>query len=281
VGIISKPDAPLGASVVPELIAWLQRRGIDSRIDTVTANYAGLKSGLPRDQVPEGCQFLVVLGGDGTLLAAAKAIGARPIPVLAVNLGSLGFLTAISADELYPELDRALAGASRIGNRRMIECRHERGGHPIGHYLALNEVVASKSALARMIELDIFVGSNFVCGYKADGVILATPTGSTAYSLSAGGPIMFPTVAAFSITPICPHMLTNRPVIIPDSSRVEMIYRSDDGAAFVNIDGQHGAPLHCGDSLVCNASSHMLQLIRPPRLLYFDVLREKLHWGQR
>jgi NAD+ kinase len=281
VGIVSKPGVPHGASIVPELIAWLKDHGIEPRIDTVTAKYAGLDSGLPRDQVPEKCQFLIVLGGDGTLLAAAKAIGARPIPVLAVNLGSLGFLTAIGADELYSELERALAGSSRIGNRRMIECRHERGGQAIGHYLALNDVVASKSALARMIELEIFVGPNFVCSYKADGVILATPTGSTAYSLSAGGPIMFPTVAAFSITPICPHMLTNRPVIIPDSSRVEMIYRSDDGAAFVNVDGQQGAPLNQGDSIVCHASSHMLQLIRPPRLLYFDVLREKLHWGQR
>jgi NAD+ kinase len=284
VGIISKPDMGAGAEIVPQLLKWLHRRGLATRMDQETAQYVNARragESFERDAVPEGCDFILVLGGDGTLLSAAKAIGGRPIPMLAVNLGSLGFLTAITVDELYPELERALAGESRIGNRRMIDCTHERAGKRIGRYLCLNEAVVGKSAPARMVTIDAHVDENLVCQYKADGVIVATPTGSTAYSLSAGGPIIFPTVGAFAITPICPHMLTNRPVIVPDTTEVRLVYQSEDDSAFLNVDGQQCAPLMQGDEIRCKRSAHPLKLIRPPRLLYFDVLRQKLHWGQR
>ena len=261
IGIISKPDAPQGGEVVPRLLAWLGEHKLTARYDVVTATYAGRDDGLALDQVPEHCDMVIVLGGDGTLLIAAKAIGEREIPLLAVNLGSLGFLTALTVDELFPEL--------------------EREGETIAQYLALNDVVMSKAPKARMVEIDAWVGHHFVCAYRGDGLILATPTGSTAYSLSSGGPIVFPTVAAFCLTPICPHTLTNRPVIVPDSENVTFTVRAPDDDVFLNIDGQQGMVLKSGDRVLCRAAKHALRLIRPPRLLYFDVMRQKLHWGQR
>ena len=281
IGIISKPDAPHGGEVVPRLLAWLAEHNLTARYDFVTAAYAGRNDGLALDQVPENCDMVIVLGGDGTLLIAAKAIGEREIPLLAVNLGSLGFLTALTADELFPELARALKGHHRIGHRRMINCKLDRHGETIAQYLALNDVVLSKAPEARMVEIDAWVGHHYVCSYRGDGLILSTPTGSTAYSLSAGGPIVFPTVAAFCLTPICPHTLTNRPVIVPDSDVISFTVRAPDDAIFLNIDGQQGMVLKSGDRVLCRAAKHALRLIRPPRLLYFDVLRQKLHWGQR
>lgn len=281
VGIISKPDAERGSAVVPGLLQWLENRGITARYDHVTAAYAGRSDGLDRDLVPQHCQFVIVLGGDGTLLSAAAAIGSREIPLFAVNLGTLGFLTAITVEEIFPELDRALRGEHRIGHRRMIDCSLVRDAKPVASYLALNDIVVSKSAQAQMIEIETHVDQHFVCAYKSDGLIVATPTGSTAYSLSAGGPIIFPTVPAFSITPICPHTLTNRPVIVPDSSEIHIICRAPDGAAYLNADGKIGEHLEDGDQVVLRRSAHTLNLIRPPRLLYFDVLRQKLNWGKR
>ncbi|HZO57021.1 MAG TPA: NAD(+)/NADH kinase [Bryobacteraceae bacterium] len=281
IGIISKPDAPQGGEVVPSLLAWLAEHKLTARYDHVTASYAGRDDGLPLDQVPENCDMVIVLGGDGTLLIAAKAIGEREIPLLAVNLGSLGFLTALTVEELFPELERALKGRHRIGHRRMINGIVERAGETIAQYLALNDIVMSKAPKARMVEIDAWVGHHFVCTYRGDGLILATPTGSTAYSLSSGGPIVFPTVAAFCLTPICPHTLTNRPVIVPDTELVAFSVRAPDDDVFLNIDGQQGMVLKSGDRVLCRAAKHALRLIRPPRLLYFDVMRQKLHWGQR
>ncbi|MCC6292466.1 MAG: NAD(+)/NADH kinase [Bryobacterales bacterium] len=281
IGIISKPEAPKGPEVVPPLLEWLAAHELTARCDLVTAAYAGREGGLALDEVTDGCDLVVVLGGDGTLLMAAKVIGEREIPLLAVNLGSLGFLTALTTEELFDELERALRGHHRIGHRRMISCTLERNGETLAQYLALNDVVLSKTAEARMVEIDAWVGRHYVCTYRGDGLILATPTGSTAYSLSAGGPIVFPTVAAFSLTPICPHMLTNRPVIVPDSELVTFSVRAPDRHVFLNIDGQQGSLLHSGDRVLCRASKHALRLVRPPRLLYFDVLRQKMHWGQR
>ena len=200
--------------------------------------------------------------------------------MLAVNLGSLGFLTSITVDELYPELERALRGEHRIGRRRMLDCELLRDGEIIAAYSALNDVVITKSMMARMIDLDTHVDNHFVAAYKADGLIISTPTGSTAYSLSAGGPIIFPSVAALCLTPICPHMLTNRPVIVPDTSVIQILSRGEDGT-FLTIDGQVGEPISKGDRIVCRSSSKAISLIRPPRMLFFDVLREKLKWGER
>lgn len=281
VGIISKPGVAQGAKIVPELIEWLRARGVQVRWDPPTAAYLRVAESVPREEVAEGCQLVIVLGGDGTLLAAARALRGRDIPLFPVNLGGLGFLTAITIDELYPELERALRGEHRIGRRRMLHCEVMREGRAVSAYEALNDVVLTKASIARMIDLDAYVDAHFVCAYKADGLIVATPTGSTAYSLSAGGPIIFPRVAALCLTPICPHMLTNRPVIVPDTSVIRIVNRAADGDTYLTIDGQVGEPLRSMDEVVCRSSGHCLQLIRPPRSLFFDVLRQKLKWGER
>jgi NAD+ kinase len=281
VGIISKPAVPAAADVVPRLLAWLDARGLRVRYDEGTAVYAGRTDGLQREEVPEGCDLLIVLGGDGTLLSAARAIGSRQIPLFAVNLGGLGFLTAITIDELYPELERALRGEHRIGRRKLLHAEVRRGDRVVSRYEALNDVVLTKAAIARIIDLDTYVDKQFVCAYKADGLIVSTPTGSTAYSLSAGGPIIFPSVPTICLTPICPHMLTYRPVLVAETSEVEVRCRGEDASVYLTIDGQIGEPLKKDDSVVCRSSEYALHLIRPPRMMFFDVLRQKLKWGER
>jgi len=281
VGIVSKPGVPRAFEIVPGLVAWLRDRGLNVRYDLQTGVYLKTADGFERSEVPEGCQLMIVLGGDGTLLSAARAIAGREILVFAVNLGGLGFLTAITVDELYPELDRALRHEHRVGSRRMLHCELRRGENLVAQYEALNDVVLTKSSIARMIEVETRVDQHFVCTYRADGLIIATPTGSTAYSLSAGGPIVFPKVAALCITPICPHMLTNRPVLVPDDSVIELIPRVDNETAYLTIDGQIGEPLERNDSVLCRRSDKHVQLVRPPRMMFFDVLREKLSWGER
>ncbi|HTS26807.1 MAG TPA: NAD(+)/NADH kinase [Bryobacteraceae bacterium] len=280
VGIVSKPNVTAAGEIVPGLIEWLGRRDIAVRLDGETAFYAGSRAGLPRSEVPEGCDLIIVLGGDGTLLSAARAIGRREIPLFPVNLGGLGFLTAITVDELYPELERAFAGSHRIAKRKLLNTEVQRGGRVVAVFDALNDAVVTKSAIARMIDLDTHVDDQFVCAYKADGLIISTPTGSTAYSLSAGGPIIFPSVPAICITPICPHMLTNRPVIVSDTSVIRVVSRGADDV-FLTIDGQVGTPIQEGDAVVFHSSQFSLHLIRPPRMMFFDVLRQKLKWGER
>jgi NAD+ kinase len=281
VGLISKPNSPEAGGIVPRLLEWLHARGLGVRIDEETGFYAGGVAGIPRNEVTEGCDLVIVLGGDGTLLSAARAIGRREIPLFPVNVGGLGFLTAISRDELYPELERAFRGEHRIANRRLLNTEVQRGGQVAASFEALNDAVLTKAALARMIDLDTYVDEQFVCAYKADGLIISTPTGSTAYSLSAGGPIIFPKVEAICITPICPHMLTNRPVLVPDNSVIRVHSRGPEDSVFLTIDGQVGTPIHEGDTIVCRSSSYSLRLIRPPHQMFFDVLRQKLKWGER
>jgi NAD+ kinase len=280
VGIISKPKITQAPEIVRGLLEWLEKRGIQCRCDQQTAEYAGNRPYFSREELPEGTDLIIVLGGDGTLLSAARVVAGCNIPLFAVNLGRLGFLTAIRVEDLYPELERALKGEHRIGRRRMVDCELVRDGEIIGSYSALNDVVTTKSELARMIDLDAHVDNHFVAAYKADGLIISTPTGSTAYSLSAGGPVIFPSVNAFCITPICPHMLTNRPVIVPDSSTIQILNHGED-RTYLTIDGQVGEPLSKGDRIVCRSSQKTIQLIRPPKMLFFDVLREKLKWGER
>ena len=280
VAILSKPGSPAAATVVPELLEWLGARHIAVRMDEQTASYAGVAGGLPRETVADGTQLVIVLGGDGTLLAAARALGGRDVPIFAVNLGALGFLTAIAVEEIYPELERAFRNEHRIAARRMLHCELVRDGRTVGQYDALNDVVVNKSALARMIDIETHVDAHFVAMFKADGLIVATPTGSTAYSLSAGGPIIFPAVDALCITPICPHALTARPVLVPGSSNIQLINLSED-STFLTIDGQIGEPMHYRDTVKCRASAKSVKLIRPPKMLFFDVLRAKLKWGER
>lgn len=281
IGIISKPGVEAAAMLAPRLIKWRHSHDIEVRYDHETAAYFDGKGGVPRAEVPDGCQLIIVLGGDGTLLSAARAISGRDIPLFAVNLGGLGFLTAITIDEVFTELERAVRGELEISIRRMLHCELWRAAQQVGRFEALNDIVVTKAALARVIDLAVYVDNHLMCAYKADGLIVATPTGSTAYSLSAGGPIIAPLVSALCITPICPHMLTNRPVIVADESVIRIDSRTESEGVFLTIDGQVGEPLKFGDQVVCRRSSKCLRLVKPPRMTFFDVLREKLSWGER
>lgn len=281
VGIVAKPRSDQASRIVPELLTWLAERKVTARLDAEAAAYADRPDALSREEVSKGTQLVIVLGGDGTLLSAARALGGSDIPLFAVNLGGLGFLTAITIDEMYPQLDRVLTGDFLVGKRRMLHCELWRGERLLAEYEALNDMVLTKAEIARMIDLEVLVDDHFMCVYKADGLIVATPTGSTAYSLSAGGPIVFPSVSALAITPICPHMLTNRPVIVPDQSVIQVINRSDDQTTYMTIDGQVGELLKRGDRVICRHSEHCISLIRQQETKFFDVLREKLGWGGR
>lgn len=280
-GLIAKPRSERATRLVPELIAWLTQRGISVTLDEEAGVYAGRK-GQPREAVAAASELLIVLGGDGTLLSAARAAihsDGKNVPLFAVNLGSLGFLTAIKVDDVYVQLEHVLRGEYQLAKRRMLHAELWRDGRRLAQYEALNDIVLNKSDIARIIDLEIFVDRHFVCVYKADGLIVSTPTGSTAYSLSAGGPIMIPTVAALAITPICPHMLTNRPVIVPDESEIQISVRV--GGTHLTIDGQVGQDLEAGDRVVCRRSAHTVSLVHPLGTAFFDVLREKLKWGGR
>jgi NAD+ kinase len=281
VGIMAKPGIPHASAIVSELVGWLHARGVESRLDPETANYLGRPPGLPREKVPEGTQLVIVLGGDGTLLAAARAVAGRVIPIFPVNLGGLGFLTAITLDQLYPELERAFRGEQRVVPRKLLHGELVRDGQTIKSFEALNDIVIAKTQIARMIDLETQVDQQYISTFKADGLIIATPTGSTAYSLSSGGPIVYPLVAAICITPVCPHMLTNRPVLVPDNMVIQVVCQAEDGQAFLTVDGQVGEPLLREDRVVCRSSEHSVHLIRPPKMFFFDVLRQKLKWGER
>ena len=279
--IFSKPGVPAAGELVPKLLAWLRERGIQIRCDEETASYATNNCHvLPRKDAPEGCDLVIVLGGDGTLLSAARAIRGREIPLFPVNLGGLGFLTAITLDEVFPELERAFRGEHRVGKRKMLEVELSRNGETVARYEALNDAVINKASLARMIDLDAYVDQMFVCAYKVDGLIVATPTGSTAYSLSAGGPIIFPSVAAFCLTPICPHTLTNRPLVVPGDSKVVVVLAGHTSSATLTIDGQSAFPIEQGDRVEVEKAKAPLRLYRSAKS-YFEILRDKLRWGVR
>lgn len=281
IGVFAKPNSAQAAKLVPQLISWLKQRHLEVRLDNEAAKYAGMLVGLDRAHVAEGCDLAVVLGGDGTVLSAARAIGSRQIPIFAVNLGGLGFLTAITVEDTFPELERALEGGHQMNRRKMMEVALLREQTVVGQYQALNDAVISKSNIARMIDLDAYYGDTFVCTYKADGLIIGTPTGSTAYSLSAGGPIIYPSVSAFCLAPICPHTLTNRPLVIPFDKPIRAVNHASGESAYLTIDGQVGSPLENGDIVECRPSDFDVLLIRPPQKTFFDVLRQKLKWGER
>jgi NAD+ kinase len=222
-----------------------------------------------------------VLGGDGTLLSAARSLRSHNVPILAVNLGGLGFLTSITLDQLYPMLEQVLRGEHRVGERMMLEAQIFRDRKAAERQTALNDAVVNKGALSRMLDFDLYVDGDHVGRYRADGLIVATPTGSTAYSLAAGGPIVQPGIDAFVITPICPHMLTNRPLVIPDTSRVEIDFSAADERVYLTLDGQIGFELGPKDRVMITKSANKVTFVRPPRKTYFEVLRSKLRWGER
>ncbi len=281
IGIISRPRRSNLAVVVPPLLRWLEARGVQTFIDEETASSLpdGAK-GQTRQHVADASQLLLVLGGDGTMLAAARLAAPREIPILPINMGSLGFLTSFTLEELHPALDDTLEGRFSLSERVMISVELERASKVIEDHLVLNDVVINKGALARMIELELAIDGDFVCRYRADGLIVASPTGSTAYSLSAGGPIVHPAVESFVITPICPHMLSDRPLVIRDSSSIEMKLSGNTESVFLTLDGQRGIPLQPTDLVRASRAKELLKLIRPPKKSYFEILRNKLKWGE-
>jgi NAD+ kinase len=281
IGIISRPGREHLSLVVPPLLKWLEHRGVKTVFDEETAaSLPEALKGQPRERVADSSQILLVLGGDGTMLAAARLATPRGIPILPVNMGSLGFLASFTLEELYPALEDVLGGRSSVSRRVMLIVELESSGSIIENQRALNEAVINKGALARMIEIELTINSDFVCRYRADGLIVASPTGSTAYSLSAGGPIVHPAVESFIVTPICPHMLTDRPLVIPDSSCVEVQLHGDTESVFLTLDGQPGIPLQPTDRVRISRAKEALKLIQPPKKSYFEILRNKLKWGE-
>jgi NAD+ kinase len=278
--IISKPSKPELYKLVPQVAEWLRSHGYEAVFDLESSGYAGLP-GIPRETIAEKrpC-FVIVLGGDGTLLSAARAVAHADIPILAVNLGSLGFLTEVPLSELYTTLEATDRNECPMESRSMVHCELMRQGEIVAAYDALNDVVVNKSAIARLVSLDLFIDGLFVANYKADGVIISTPTGSTAYSLAAGGPILAPSVDGFVIAPVCPHSLSHRPVVVRDTTEIELVGRSLESEAFLSIDGQVGVPVVDGDRVICRKSQHKVKLLRM-RKTFFEVLRTKLKWAQR
>jgi NAD+ kinase len=281
IGILSRPRRSNLAVVVPPLLKWLEAHGIQAFYDEETASsLPDASKGRTRQLVADSSQLLLVLGGDGTMLAAARLAAPRGIPILPINMGSLGFLTSFTVEELYPALEDTLAGRFSVSQRVMLSVEHERAGKVIETQRVLNEVVINKGALARMIELELGIDAEFVCRYRADGLIVASPTGSTAYSLSAGGPIVHPGVESFIITPICPHTLSDRPVVVRDSSSIEIRLSGSTESVFLTLDGQKGIPLQATDRVRISRAKELLKLIQPPKKSYFEILRNKLKWGE-
>jgi NAD+ kinase len=262
--IVTKPHQPDVAKVAEQLLAWFEGKGIRASMDPDSAERADL---------------CVVVGGDGTLLAAARLMGDHQVPILAINYGGLGFLTEVTRDEMYPALEGVLAGKMATHSRMMMEVGVQRDGAAVGTYQALNDAVIHKGTLARIIELEARVDGRYVSIFRSDGLILSTPTGSTAYNVSAGGPIVHPTMAAIVLTPISSHTLTNRPLVLPPESRIEVSLRSVPDDVYVTVDGQIGMKLDSRDLVTVRRSQRSVQLIAPAGKDFFDVLRDKLKWG--
>ena len=280
--IISRPARPEVGQIVPDLLTWLGKHGYKVIVDPETARYTtGQQEVVPRAQMSsKSLDLVVVLGGDGTLLSAARVTAAADVPLLGVNLGTLGFLTEVPFSSLYSMLEAIAKGQARVEQRTLMQCQLLRGETVLGSYLIFNDAVVNKTALARLNTYDLYVDKAFVSSYRADGMILATPTGSTAYSLSAGGPILMPTVHAFVITPVAPHSLTHRPLVVPDSAEIDILLRSEEEVAYLSLDGQPGLDLCDGDRVRCRRSEHKVNLFRTDTD-FFQLLRTKLKWGER
>ena len=287
VGIVAKQGLLAASEHVSNLGSWLRERRVEPVFETETANLARAPARdshiVDRDALPDESDLVIVLGGDGTLLAMAARIAksGRDVPMLGVNFGSLGFLTEIRIDELYPSLERVLDGSASFDVRAMLGAEAIRDGKPVDSRIVLNDVVFTKGALSRMIELSVCVSGGFVTRVKADGLIVASATGSTAYNLAAGGPIVHPGVDAILLTPIAPHTLTNRPVVIPGGELVDVTPIDGSADVFVTYDGQSGYPLKTGDLIRVKKSDRTLRLVKAAARGYFELLREKLKWGER
>lgn len=282
VALISKPGRPELGQIIPRLTKQLADAGLTIVGDRESAAYAPATDVCERSDLGH-CkpEFVIVLGGDGTLLAAARAVAQLEIPILAVNLGSLGFLTEVRVEELETAVKAAIEGRCIRDARAMIACDLVREGQNVGSFFALNDVVVTKSAIARLLEVEVRVDKEFVADYKADGVIISTPTGSTAYSLAAGGPVLVPSVDAFIVTPVSPHALTHRPLVVRDSSVITLSMKGSADQVMLTIDGQTPVEALAGDQIVCRRSAKQVQLLRLPGRTFFEVLRTKLKWGER
>ena len=286
IGIVAKPDLADARETLSELRAWLAARGAPA---CWSPEAAALLPDPPdavvaRDDMPEAADLIVVLGGDGTLLAMADRIarGPRDVPILGVNFGSLGFLTEITRPELFTALADVLEGRASLDERMMLHAHVHRGDATTDDTIVLNDVVFTRTALSRIIDLSVSVGDQFVTNVKADGLIVASPTGSTAYNLAAGGPIVHPAMDAFILTPIAPHTLSNRPIVVPAHRDVRVAVSTDNGGeVYVTFDGQTGSPLRAGDAVVIRRAARHVKLVRATTRTYFEVLRQKLKWGER
>ena len=286
VGIVLKPHQPQALKTICDLTLWLGQRGIElaggpeierERIQHETG--CAVKE-VESDQLAATVDLVLVLGGDGTMIATARLIGDAEVPVLGVNYGGLGYLTEFRIEELYDALEMILAGNYRLDKRVMLSVELHGVEGDVFRNSVLNDVVINKSALARIIEIEAYLNKQYVSSFRADGLIVSTPTGSTAYNLSAGGPIIFPSMNAVVITPICPFTLSNRPLVVPDDALIELLMKTEQEDVVLTLDGQVGHPLKVGDRVVIRKSRTPFNLIQPSNRNYFDVLRDKLRWGR-
>jgi NAD+ kinase len=279
IGILTKPKFPEVKGTLQDVVNWLRYRNINVILGQTAATLLGEQGGYQDVQLSSKADVLLVLGGDGTMLNAARLAAERSIPILGVNMGGLGFLTEVRLESLYPSLERVFANDYVLDERLMLRIHIHRNGETVAQGVVLNDVVISKGTLARMIELKIAIEGRFVTNLRSDGLIVSSPTGSTAYSLSAGGPIIDPAVQSLILTPVCPHTLTHRPLIVPGKDKIDLTLTSTDPGAMATLDGQVGVPITQGDTVTIQTSENRTRLIRFPESNYYDVLREKLKWG--
>ncbi len=279
IGVIAKRKSERAVAAVRNILPWFDAEGYTTLLDPVTAGQLG-RSPVPLERIRDEAEVLVVFGGDGTLLSAARLVEGRDIGILGINVGGLGFMAEVPLEDIHPALERALAGRCSIEHRVMLRAFVHRGGERIALASVLNDVVINKSAVARLIHIDTAVDGHHLTTFNSDGLIISTPTGSTAYSLSAGGPILYPTLNCLLLTPICPHALANRPVVLPDNVRITASIAGDENV-YLTMDGQVGFDLIPGDTVEIVKSDHTTKLLIPCEREYFSILRSKLKWGER
>ena len=281
IGVVVKRGRAQAVDLARDLVAWLHRNHCKALVEPEAVEAGIDATSVSKQAMVAQADLVVVLGGDGTLLSVARMMRDRPVPILGVNLGGLGFLTAITMDELFPMMQRLLAGDFDVDCRMTLDVSLHRGDAILAASPVLNDAVITKGALGRIIDLETTVDGEELCIYKADGLIVTTPTGSTAYSLSAGGPIVHPSVGVIVLSPICPHMLTNRPLVLSDAATVSVTVRSADDDVMLALDGQEAQPLRSGDRVDIRKGRSGVPLVRSASRSYFDVLRRKLRWGER
>jgi NAD+ kinase len=280
VGVIVKPHTDEAWDTACELSTWLKERGIDLVGKSLSEDEACRVPTLSTAEFIAKADLIVVLGGDGTMIAAARLLGDTETPVLGINYGSLGYLTDFRIEEMFPALEQVLAGNYQLDHRVTLDVQHHRAGVVLTENRILNDVVINKAALARIIEIKVELDGFYVNSFRADGLIVATPTGSTAYNLSAGGPIIFPSMRAMVLTPICPFTLSNRPIVVPDEAEIKLNLETNNEEVALTLDGQVGFELRSGDTVVIRKNRTTFNLVQPPNRNYFDVLRDKLKWGR-